>query len=268
MAYNDANFPKIYHMISVSNREIEGKIFNMISSFTPLVPEISSLSADLYVDWATNTLRDINGDFVDGLQVRSGKDNEANLSTNKYLDNSSILVMDRNLHSQTVSGLPVVLQGYDGDLSLVYHGLSMSTSANSISLTTIDTNVDISTDYLSGWRISLFNGSLNIIIGREGGSRNNILINYNLTDQMPFAGKIHTLSFSYIADNGSGNSSLRAFWGGISVAYVEKAYSPLSWHTSDNIYMGRFYHYPIGSTTYNAGHKIFKRALTEAEMLE
>ena len=35
MAYNDAyNFPKIYHMISVSNREIEGKIFNMISSFT------------------------------------------------------------------------------------------------------------------------------------------------------------------------------------------------------------------------------------------
>jgi len=67
MAYNDAyNFPKIYHMISVSNREIEGKIFNMINSFTPLVPQIPlpSLSADLYVDWVTKTLRDINGDFV------------------------------------------------------------------------------------------------------------------------------------------------------------------------------------------------------------
>jgi hypothetical protein len=241
-------------MISVSHREIEGQIFNMINSFTPLVPQIPlpSLTAALYVDWMTKTLRDINGDFVDDLQVRSGKDNEANLSTYKYLDNSSILVMNRNLHSQTVSGLPVALQGYDGDLSLVYTGLSMSTSANSISLTTIDTNVDVSTDYLSGWRISLYNGSLNVIIGREGGSGNNITISTLLTDQLPFAGKIHTLSFVYIADNGSGVSSLRAFWDGISVAYVEKAYSPLSWHTSNNIYMGRFYLYPIFSTTYNA----------------
>ena len=108
MAYNDAyNFPKIYHMISVSNREIEGKIFNMISSFTPSVPQIPLLSADLYVDWATKTLRDINGDFVDDIEVRNGKDNEANVSTYKYLDNSSILVMNRNLHSQTVSGLLV-----------------------------------------------------------------------------------------------------------------------------------------------------------------
>jgi hypothetical protein len=121
---------------------------------------------------------------------------------------------------------------------------------------------------LSGWRISLYNGSLNVIIGREGGSGNNILITTSLPQQPPYAGKIHTLSFVYIADDGSGNSSLRAFWDGISVAYVEKAYSPLSWHTSDNIYMGRFYHYPINSTTYNAGHKIFKRALTEAEMLQ
>ena len=269
MVYNDFyNFPKIYHMISVSNREIDGKIFNMINRFVPTVPQISPLSADLYVDWVTKTLRDINGDFVDDLQVRSGKDNEANLSTYKYFDNSSILVMNRNLHSQTVSGLPIALQGYDGDLSLVYHGLSMATSANSISLTTIDTNVNVSTDYLSGWRISLYNGSLNVIIGREGGSGNNITISTLLTDEQPFAGKIHTLSFSYIADDGSGNSSLRAFWDGISVAYVEKAYSPLSWHTSDNIYMGRFYNYPIFSTTYNAGHKIFKRALTEAEMLQ
>jgi hypothetical protein len=105
-----------------------------------------------------------------------------------------------------------------------------------MSLTTIDTNVDISTDYLSGWRISLFNGSLNVIIGREG-SGNNIVISTLLTDQLPFAGKIHTLSFVYIADNGSGNLSLRAFWDGISVAYVEKAYSPLSWHTSNNVYI-------------------------------
>jgi hypothetical protein len=211
MAYNDAyNFPKIYHMISVSNREIEGKIFNMINSFTPLVPEISPLSADLYVDWVTKTLRDINGDFVDDIEIRNGKINKANLSLYKYLDNSSILVMDRNLHAQTVSGLPVALQGYDGDLSLVYHGLSMSTNANSILLTTIDTNVNISTDYVSGWVIAIHNGNINITIGREG-SGNNITTTTLLTDQMPFAGKIHTFSFVYIADDGSGVSSLRAF---------------------------------------------------------
>jgi hypothetical protein len=196
-------------MISVSNREIEGRIFNMINSFTPTVPQISPLSADLYVDWATKTLRDINGDFVDDIEIRNGKINEAPLTRYKYLDNS-ILVMDRFLHSQTVSGLPLILQGYDGDLSLVYHGLSMATSANSFVLTTVDTNVDITTDYFSGWIIAIHNGNLNINIGREG-LGNNISTTTLLTDQMPFAGKIHTLSVVYIADNGLGVSSLRAF---------------------------------------------------------
>jgi phosphoribulokinase len=61
MAYNDAyNFPKIYHMISVSNKEIEGKIFNMINrnGFTPENPISPSLTPNLYVDWVTKTLRD------------------------------------------------------------------------------------------------------------------------------------------------------------------------------------------------------------------
>jgi len=97
--------------------------------------------------------------------------------------------MNRNLHSQTVSGLPVALQGYDGDLSLVYNGLSMSTSTNSISLTTIDTNVDITTDYLTGWRIAVFNGGLQLLIGREGGLGNNIQINQLLPDQIAFCWK-------------------------------------------------------------------------------
>ena len=128
----------------------------MINSFTPLVPQIPlpQLLPDLYVDWVTKTLRDINGDFVDDLQVRSGKDNEANVSLYKYLDNNSILVMNRNLRSQTVSGLPLILQGYDGDLSLVYSGLSMSTNQNSITLTSIDTITNV----ISGWRMTLYDG--------------------------------------------------------------------------------------------------------------
>jgi hypothetical protein len=171
--------------------------------------------------------------------------------------------MDRNLHSQTVSGLPVALQGYDGDLSLVYHGLSMSTSANSITLTSIDTI----TNLISGWRMTLYDGNIQVVIGREG-SGNDMTSGVLLTDQMPFAGKIHTFSFVYIADNGSGVSSLRVFWDGVSIVYTEKAYSPLRFDTSNGIYMGRYFNYPIFSTTYNAGHKIFKRALTEAEMLD
>jgi len=261
MAYNNEyNWPKIYHMISVSNREIEGKIFNMINSFRPLVPQISPLSADLYVDWATNTLRDINGDFVDDLQVRDGLVNEAPLTKYKYLDNNSILVTDRNLHSQTVSGLPAVLQGYDGDLTVVYHGLSMSSSLICMMITSIDS----ATNTNSGFKMTIYNTSVEVIVTRESG--NAIIARYILPQQPPHAGKIHTYSFSYIADDGSGNSSLRAFWDGISVAYVEKPHAPLSWETSNGIYMDRSYFYPVVSTTYNAGLKVFKRALTQTEM--
>ena len=73
MAYNDAyNFPKIYHMISVSNREIEGKIFNMINSFSPTIQPLLGLRPDLYMDYATMTLRDKNGRFVDNIEVKDG----------------------------------------------------------------------------------------------------------------------------------------------------------------------------------------------------
>jgi len=261
MAYNDAyNWPKIYHMISVSNREIEGKIFNMINSFSPTVPQISPLSPDLYVDWVTKTLRDINGDFVDDLQVRDGLVNEANVSLYKYLDNNSILVTDRNLHSQTVSGLPSILQGYDGDLSIVYHGLSMASSLICMMITSIDS----ATNTNSGFKMTIFSNSVEVIVTRESG--NTIIARYTLPQQPPYAGKIHTYSFSYIADDGSGVSSLRAFWDGLSIAYVEKPHAPISWETSNGIYMDRSFYFPVVSTTYNAGLKVFKRALTQAEM--
>jgi hypothetical protein len=192
MAYNDFyNFPKIYHMISVSNREIEGTIFNMINSFTPTIPLISPLSADLYMDYVTMTLRDINGDFVDDLQVRDG----VNVSTSyRYLDN--FLVMDRNLHNQTVSGLPLILQGYNGNFSVIYHGLSLAFTETSM----LNTSIDPSSDTLSGWRMLLFNKNLEVIIGRASG--NVITVNYDLPEFPPYAEKIHTFSFSYIADDG------------------------------------------------------------------
>ena len=52
MAYNDLyNFPKIYNMISVSHRELEGKIFNMINrnGFTPLTAVVK-LPYSPYID--------------------------------------------------------------------------------------------------------------------------------------------------------------------------------------------------------------------------
>ena len=214
MAYNDQyNFPKIYHMISVSNREIEGKIFNMINSFSPTVPQISPLSADLYMDYVTMTLRDINGDFVDDLQVRDG-DNVAPLTSYRYLDNNSILVMNRNLHNQTVSGLPAILQGYDGNFSVVYHGLSLVFTDE---VRMLITSIDSASDTISGWRMSLLRNNLEVIIARESGNVDKaIIVNVNLPQFPPFAEKIHTFSFSYIADDGLGVSSLRVFWDGIS----------------------------------------------------
>jgi hypothetical protein len=247
-------------MISVSNREIEGKIFNMINSFLPTVP-LLTLKPDLYVDYVTMTLRDINDDFVDNLQVRDGV-NVAPSTSYRYLDNNSILVMDRNLHNQTVSGLPAILQGYDGNFSVVYHGLSLAFTESSMMITSIDP----SSDTLSGYRMSLFNNILEVIIGRASG--NVITVNYDLPEFPPYAEKIHTFSFSYIADDGLGISSLRLFWDGISVAYTEQAYVPVVWHTSNGIYVGRYFIFPIIATTYSVGLKVFTKALTEIEMLE
>jgi hypothetical protein len=214
MAYNDVyNFPKIYHMISVSNREIDGKIFNMINSFSPTIPPLLGLKPDLYVDYVTMTLRDKNSRFVDNIEVRDG-DNVPPLTSYRYLDNNSILVMNRNLQNQTVSGLPAILQGYDGDFSVVYHGLSLAFTELSMLITSIDS----ASNTLSGWRMSLFNNNLEVIIARE--SANSIIVNVNLPQLPPFAEKIHTFSFSYIADDGLGVSSLRVFWDGISVGYM------------------------------------------------
>jgi hypothetical protein len=208
------------------------------------------------------TLRDKNGRFVDNIEVKDG-DNVAPLTSYRYLDNNSILVMNRNLHNQTVSGLPAILQGYDGNFSVVYHGLSLTfTDEVRMMITTIDP----ASDTLSGWRMSLINNNLEVIIARESG--NFIIVNVDLPRLAPFAEKIHTFSFSYIADNGLGVSSLRAFWDGISVGYMEKAYLPLVWTTSNNLYVGRYFIFPIIATTYSVGLKVFTKALTEIEMLE
>ena len=50
--------------------------------------------------------------------------------------------MDRDLQSQTIGGLPVILQGYDGDLTMVYHGLSLATQAGIMTTTSINTTTN------------------------------------------------------------------------------------------------------------------------------
>jgi hypothetical protein len=122
----------------------------------------------------TKTLRDINGDFVDDMQVRDGKVNEADVTKYIYLDNNSILVTNRNLHSQTVSGLPSILQSYDGDLTVVYHGLSMASSQICMMITSIDS----ATNTNSGFKMTIYNNSSEVIVTRESG--NTIIARYTL----------------------------------------------------------------------------------------
>jgi hypothetical protein len=123
------------------------------------------------------------------------------------------------------------------------------------------TSMDSTTQTFSGWRMSMYRTGIQVIITRDSG--NLIIVNATLpSQQRPIAEQIHTFSFVYIADDGSGNSSLRAFWDGVSVGYTEEAYAPIDWQNSDNIYMGRFFDTTVPSTTYNNGLKIFKRALT------
>jgi hypothetical protein len=113
--------------------------------------------------------------------------------------------------------------------------------------------------------MSIYNSGTTILIGR--GSGNDISVAAPLPQQPPYGDAIHTYSFVYKADDGTGISSLQTFWDGLPIGYIERAHSPINWTNANNLYMGRFYNYPINAMTYNAGFKVFKQALTEVEML-
>jgi len=226
------------------------------------------LIPDIYTDWATKTLRGRDGNVLDNLEIMRDKNNVASSFVHDLVDGDKVLVTNRGIHSQTVSGvLPLPLQGYNGDLSIVFHGLSLiNDGTESLILTSIDPNVNQSSYFYSGWYVRVINNQVKIRIAREDKFDIQILAGIIPTSP-PYASQLHTLGFVYTADTAS-ISRLEAFWDGVSLGVGTNSRSPLNWDTSTGIFMGRFNDTVVAGKSYNAGFKVFKKALTTTEMLE
>jgi hypothetical protein len=224
---------------------------------------------DIYTDWTTKKIRGKFGDVLDDIDVFRNKDNLALGYQSSLVDGYTVLVTNTNIHSQTTSGiLPSPLQGYDGDLSIVYHFLSLVDNGleSLIRLTSINPNVNQASYFESGWYIRIINDRIRITIARKDAF--DIQINGGvIPTSPPYARQLHTIGFVYTANNAS-ISRLEAFWDGVSLGVATNSLSPLNWATSNGIYFNRLTDTTVSGTTYNAGFKIFKKALTNAEMLE
>lgn len=220
---------------------------------------------DLSVDWATQTIVDFEGTKIDDIEIRNGKVTTADARDYSFHDNDSVLRMEAKKHAQTVNGVPAILATYDGDLSIVSHVIAFAPSENSLSLTSIRSDLDTKYYYRSGWQASLYNNNLQILIGR--GEGNDIKASKALAQTPPYSDSVHTFGCVYkFKVDGTDQSSLELYWDGVLQDTTTANHFPIDWSGSDNIYMGRFFDYPIKAVTYQAGFKLFKSALTSEEM--
>jgi hypothetical protein len=236
-------FPSNQHEHSISLRLLDSDnnlLYQSLELFSPAYPVYDRLLPDIYTDFTTKKLRGQFGNVLDNLEIMRNKINQATPYEYDLVDGDTVLVTKRGIHSQTTSGvLPEPLQGYDGDLTVVYHGLSLvNDSSESIVLTSINPNVNQSSYFYSGWYIRVIDSAVMIRIERIG--RNEIVINSSPIPTLPpHAGRLHTLGFVYTAGKGS-ISRLEAFWDGVSIGYTNNSYRAINWDTSTGIFMGRF----------------------------
>jgi hypothetical protein len=134
-------------------------------------------------------------------------------------------------------------------------------------LTSINPNVYQGSYFESGWYVRVRNNLVIIRIARK--DRFDIRINGGIIPTSPpYASQLHTIGFVYTANNDISISRLEAFWDGVSLGVATNSLSPLNWDTSNGIYMGRFNDISPSGKSYNTGFKVFKKVLTNAEMLE
>jgi hypothetical protein len=228
------------------------------------------LLPDIYTDWTTKKLRGKYGDVLDDIDVYRNKTDLAYARFFDLVDGDTVLVTTFiNVHSQTTSGvLPSPLLNYDGDLSIVCHFLSLiNDGLESLILTSINPNVNQASYFYSGWTVTVIDNQIQIRIGRLDGTDDIQILAGIIPIDPPYARQLHTIGFIYTANSG-GISKLEAFWDGVSIGYASNTPKSLNWDTSNGIYFNRLNDTTVSGTTYNAGFKIFKKALTNAEMLE
>jgi hypothetical protein len=191
------------------------------------------LLPDVYTDWTTKKLRGKYGDVIDDIDVYRNKIDLAYPYLYDLVDGDTVLVTTfRNVHSQTTSGvLPSPLQGYDGDLSISCHFLSLiNDGTESLILTSIDPNVSQSSTFYSGWTITIIGNQVSIRIGRRYDDDIQLYVGDIIPIDPPYARQLHTIGFVYIEKN-SGLAYLRAYFDGINVGGGSRGREPIMWDT-------------------------------------
>ena len=119
-------FPLNQHEHSIFLRLLDSDnnlLYQSLESVSPAYPVYDRLLPDIYTDFTTKKLRGQFGNVLDDLEIMRDKIYQATPFEYDLVDGDTVLVTKRGIHSQTTSGiLPQPLQGYDGDLSIVYHG--------------------------------------------------------------------------------------------------------------------------------------------------
>jgi hypothetical protein len=157
------------------------------------------LLPDIYTDWTTKKLRGRFGNVLDDLEIMRDKNNVAFSSLYDLVDGDTVLVTNRGIHSQTTSGvLPSPLQGYNGDFSIVYHGISLvDDGTESLILTSIDPNVSQSSTFHSGWTITIIGNQLSVRIGRRYDDDIELYVGGVIPIDPPYAHQLHTIGIVY-----------------------------------------------------------------------
>jgi hypothetical protein len=244
-------------------------VYQSTQSVTSARIPIFVLLPDIYTDWPTKTLRGKFGDVLDGIDIYRNKTTMALGYEFDLVDGDNVLVTSTTIHSQTTSGvLPSLLQGYDGDLSISCHFLSLiNDGTESLILTSIDPNVSQSSTFHSGWTITIIGNQLSVRIGRIYDDDIELYVGGIIPIDPPYARQLHTIGFVY-TENNSGLAYLRAYFDGVYVGGGSRGREPIIWDTSNGIYFNRLNDTVVDGTTYTTGFKLFKKALTDAEMLE
>ena len=144
------------------------------------------------------------------------------------------------IDSQTTSGvLPSPLQGYDGDLSISCHFLSLiNDGTESLILTSIDPNVSQSPTFHSGWTLKIIGNQLSVKIGRRYDDDIQLVVGGTIPIDPPYARQLHSVGFIYTKNN-AGISYMRAYFDGVYVGGGSFGREPIIWDTSNGIYFNR-----------------------------
>jgi hypothetical protein len=223
-------------------------------------PPVPILSPDISIDWPTRTIRNKTGAYIDDVRVRQNSNNSASSDTQfQLLDNKVMKINQGHYLRVTRDGIPSLLKNYQGNLTMVYHGATNTTTGISFLLTMMSGFFTT-----TAWIIKINNRSYETVIGRISG--NQLQTFSTVPVNLPF-NSLHTISFAYTERYTATDSKVEVYWDGIKLNEMISPYSDIRWNTGENIYSGRFGNQHINGISYVNDLKVYKRAFNTQEML-